>query len=281
MNIEGWKFYNHAAIPTTAPHEPVNMKPIENGNIWQIEGGTPLLARWTTDWDCGYETNWWYCIRDGKFSLEELSPSSRKHIRQALKHNSIVRTKIEDSLVDELYRVYSEATSHYELADNIQDKGSFVSGLIERRTTVDLFLAYDLDNELLAYMTVRPEDGWVEIETAKFGEKAHKAQSSNALYYTLLDYYLNKKKVQYVSSGSRSINHQTGTQEYKERVFGYRKAYCSLHVKYRPSVALLVKLAYPLRSFLNKFDKNTKMHQLNAVLKMEQFVRNGRRESCD
>ena len=274
MQIEGWKYYNHAAIPTTAPHEPVNIKPINNGSIWQMGGGgTPLLARWTTDWDCGFETNWWYCIRDGKFSLEELSPSSRKHIRQALKHNSVIRAKIEDSLYDDLYRVYSEATSHYELADNIQDKESFVSGLITREKYVDLFLAYNLENELLAYMTVRPEDGWVEIETAKFGDKALKAQSSNALYYTLLDYYLNEKKVQYVSSGSRSINHQTGTQEYKERVFGYRKAYCHLHIKYRPSVALLVKLVYPFRHVLQKHDSNTRIHQLNSVLKMEEMVR--------
>ena len=240
----------------------------------KLRGGTPLLARWTTDWDCGFETNWWYCIRDGKFSLEELSPSSRKHIRQALKHNSVIRAKIEEPLFDELYRLYSEATSHYELADNIQDKENFISGLIAREKFVDLFLAYNLENELLAYMTVRPEDGWVEIETAKFGDKALKAQSSNALYYTLLDYYLNEKKVRYVSSGSRSINHQTGTQEYKERVFGYRKAYCCLHVKYRPSVVLLVKLAFPLRSILIKFDKHTIIHQLNAVLKMEEIVRN-------
>ena len=273
MQIEGWKYYNHAAIPTTAPHEPVNIKPINNGSIWQMGGGTPLLARWTTDWDCGFETNWWYCIRDGKFSLEELSPSSRKHIRQALKHNSVIRAKIEDSLYDDLYRVYSEATSHYELADNIQEKESFVSGLITREKYFDLFLAYNLENELLAYMTVRPEDGWVEIETAKFGDKALKAQSSNALYYTLLDYYLNEKKVQYVSSGSRSINHQTGTQEYKERVFGYRKAYCHLHIKYRPSVALLVKLVYPFRHVLQKHDSNTRIHQLNSVLKMEEMVR--------
>ena len=131
-------------------------------------GGTALFARWHTDWDCGYETNWWYCIRDGKFSLEELSPSSRKHIRQAFKHNNIVRAKIEKPLFNELYRVYSEATSHYETADNIQDKETFIKGLENRKENLDLFLAYDEQNELLAYMIARPEKDWVEIETAKF-----------------------------------------------------------------------------------------------------------------
>ena len=36
MQIDGWKYYNYAAIPTTAPHEPVNMLPIEDGSIWKV-----------------------------------------------------------------------------------------------------------------------------------------------------------------------------------------------------------------------------------------------------
>lgn len=38
MEIDGWKYYNHAAIPTTAPHEKPNMEPIDNGYIWKIGG---------------------------------------------------------------------------------------------------------------------------------------------------------------------------------------------------------------------------------------------------
>ena len=38
MQIDGWKYYSHAAIPTTPPHEPVNLEPINNGNIWKWGG---------------------------------------------------------------------------------------------------------------------------------------------------------------------------------------------------------------------------------------------------
>lgn len=34
-----WKYYNHAAIPTTAPHETPDMAPIVDGSIWKIGGG--------------------------------------------------------------------------------------------------------------------------------------------------------------------------------------------------------------------------------------------------
>ncbi len=39
MTIDGWKYYNHAAIPTCAPHEMPNLKPVEDGSIWKIGGG--------------------------------------------------------------------------------------------------------------------------------------------------------------------------------------------------------------------------------------------------
>ncbi len=45
MQIEGWKYYNHAAIPTTAPHEPVNLEPIIDGNIWQMGGGYSIISQ--------------------------------------------------------------------------------------------------------------------------------------------------------------------------------------------------------------------------------------------
>jgi len=55
MKINGWKYYNHAAIPTTAPHEKVNTQPIKDKTIWKMDG-KPLFARWTENFDCGYET---------------------------------------------------------------------------------------------------------------------------------------------------------------------------------------------------------------------------------
>ncbi len=42
MKIDGWYYYNHAAIPTTAPHENPDISPIKDGNIWKIGGGVLL-----------------------------------------------------------------------------------------------------------------------------------------------------------------------------------------------------------------------------------------------
>lgn len=43
MEIKGWRYYNHAVIPTTAPNEKVNMEPLNDGSIWKIGGGLHFL----------------------------------------------------------------------------------------------------------------------------------------------------------------------------------------------------------------------------------------------
>lgn len=49
MQIEGWKYYNHAMLPTSEPHEIPDMRPIESGDIWNaggvllyLQGGQPI-----------------------------------------------------------------------------------------------------------------------------------------------------------------------------------------------------------------------------------------------
>lgn len=36
--IKDWKYYNHALIPKTAPHEMPDTSPLTNGSVWQIGG---------------------------------------------------------------------------------------------------------------------------------------------------------------------------------------------------------------------------------------------------
>lgn len=38
MNIEGWRYYNHAVLPSSAPNVEVNMEPLLNSTIWKIGG---------------------------------------------------------------------------------------------------------------------------------------------------------------------------------------------------------------------------------------------------
>ena len=39
MSINGWKYYNHAMIPTGSPDKEVDTSSIENGEIWRDSSG--------------------------------------------------------------------------------------------------------------------------------------------------------------------------------------------------------------------------------------------------
>lgn len=39
-----WRYYNHAAVPTTAPHEKVDLEPLIDGSVWKLRGGDSAIS---------------------------------------------------------------------------------------------------------------------------------------------------------------------------------------------------------------------------------------------
>lgn len=111
--MEGWHYYNHAMIPSVWPHENVDLRPIEDGSIWKVrDGGAPLLARWTSDWDCREETEFYWCIKDDGFDIAKLKAKLRYEINKGKKN---FETRIIDprEYVDEIYSVYLDSLKGY------------------------------------------------------------------------------------------------------------------------------------------------------------------------
>ena len=55
MKIDGWRYYNSAAVPTTPPNVDPCTEAVTSGEIWELDGN-PILARWTSCFDCKVET---------------------------------------------------------------------------------------------------------------------------------------------------------------------------------------------------------------------------------
>ncbi len=271
MDIQGWRYYNHAAVPTTSPHESPDILPIENGSIWKIDGGTPLLARWTEDFDCGYETNWWYIIRKAPFELESLDSKVRKHIRQALKK---VVVKIVDTacFAEELAAVFNAACGGYSnFTGRLATPEDFSS---EQEKSLECWGAFSIETgRLIGYMTCRRRSDCIETVTAKYDPEFLNLRASDAIHFTVFEHYLNFEKYRYVSSGARTINHITNAQEYKISTFGCTKAFCKLRLVYNPKYKWIVKVLYPFRKILLKFDRIGIIHSVNSILKMENICR--------
>lgn len=87
------------------------------------------------------------------------------------------------------------------------------------------------------------------------------------------------KNGKYICDGTRNISHETKFQDYLEKYFNFRKAYCKLNIKYRPVIKPIVKLLFVFRKTLKKLDNNSLVHNINGVLKMEEIIREQKKGS--
>lgn len=275
MQIDGWKYYNHAAVPTTAPHETPHMNPIEDGAIWNIDGGTPLLARWTSNFDCNIETHWWYVIKDGSFDINSLKAKRRYEITKGIKNFEV--TEIDPvTYAEELYAVQIAAFSAYPKKYRPSvNKESFISSVKQWNCYICVGVFYRETNELSGYALLsRESEEYVAFNVLKTKPECEKLGVNFALVNGILKiFHLFLENGGYICDGTRSINHESAFQDYLEKYFCFRKAYCQLHIKYNPKITCIIKLMYPFRKFLLKMDGIGIIHKLNAVLRMEEIVR--------
>ena len=54
------------------------------------------MARWTVDWDCGYETGWYYVIKDNVFDIDVLKAKRRYEIKKGCKNFTVRKIHPED-----------------------------------------------------------------------------------------------------------------------------------------------------------------------------------------
>ena len=271
MQIEGWKYYNHAAIPTTAPHEPVNMKPLEDGTIWKLDG-KPLLARWHTDWDCGYETNWWYIICDAPFDIENISKKSRKNIRKSLENCEVRKVDAKDC-IDDLWRVFQEATERYSNYEQTTTRDGFASMIMQAPDYWEIWCGYEKEtNRMIGFKICSVYDDWVDFTTSKYSTEYLKLRVSDALNYVVLEEYLNIRGKKYISNGTRSVVHETNVQDYYQEHFNFRKSYCKLRIRYGFPFNMIIGVLYPFRKSIEKYDKGI-THKICSLLSMEEIAR--------
>lgn len=267
-----WIYYNHALVPDVAPHEKIEIPKFDR-KFWNNSGKYPLLAQWITNFDCEEETSFWYIIKSDSYDITQLSKSARKHIRQALK-KCYVR-ECQDNEAEDLYLCYKLAYERYENADNFRSIESIKKEFLNRKeNNMFYYGAYELEtDQLIGFFACTQYKNYLEINMSKFNPQYMSLRPSDALHDYVLGLWLNKPEIKYVSSGSRCINHETNVQEYKINTFGFRKAYCRLHIKYRPSVYIVVKILYYFRHILRQVDGNKFIHKINTVLRMEELTR--------
>lgn len=187
MKIDGWKYYKHAALPSTPPHINPNLDPIVNRTIWRIDGGFTLFARWTTDWDCASETEWWYVIKDSPFDINSLKSKRRYEINKGLKNFYIKEINPIDYGA-ELFEVARLAYETYPISYRPNISYSSFSKEIEQWKFYKVYGAFSKENHsLCGYACLQKNDVYIDFCVMKAIPSLENKGLNAAMVYSILN----------------------------------------------------------------------------------------------
>ena len=270
-----WKKYNGALIPDQPPHIRIKVNPIDMNQ--EIKDQRAFFARWSSDFDCKQESDFWYIINDTHLDLKDYSVNTRSKIRRGFRDLTVKKINKQDVL-EYGYYVYVSAFKRYKTINKPMTNDQFINYVKSLDNSWEYWGVYTLeDNFLIAYSQNRVIFNQCNYSTIKFHADYLKKYPSYVLYYTMNKHYLQERKLLYVNEGTRSILHKTNVQSFLIEKFKFRRAYCKLHIQYHPLVKVIVFLLFPFRLLLIR-SNNKLLHKIGVVLIQEELHKSNNNE---
>ncbi len=274
-----WEYYNHALVPAVAPDVIPDTSWIKDRKKWRklAEGRYPLFVRWVTEFDCQEETQWWCIIKDTPFDIMSLKSNRRSLITRGLKRvdvKVIIPSDYAAQMANVLIKAWQSYDESYQEGDDRNQLIREFSQLTNENLGNSEYLGAFLKNTdtLIGYGIYNLFDDWIEYSVVKTDPEYLNTQVNAALVFYGLERYM-RPEIRYIMGGWRTMIHETNYQDYLLKNFGYRKAYCRLHIQYRTWVGIVVAILYPFRNLLGKISKKGLLYQLWCTLKQEEIHR--------
>lgn len=235
-------------------------------------GGATFFARWTSDFDCGYETGWWYEIKDTPLDLAGLKAKRRYEIRKGEK-NFRVEEIDPAGRMDDFLRVTTAAYSGWPEKYRPRVDAASLSALLDRSGGKRIWGGFDRDSgALCGYAVLIEHPEYAEFSVLRCDPACEARGINAAMVAAVITAYQDWLGPGfYICDGARAIRHETAFQDYLEKYFDFRKAYCRLHIRYRFPVGLAVRVLYPFRRWISA--GSGLGSQIAAVLRMEELAR--------
>lgn len=227
------------------------------------------MLRNVYDFDCTEETSFWHVIKDTFGGMEELSSKMRNQVRKSLKIYAI-RKVTADEILRVGYPIFVSAIENYRVKCAPVSYESFVNMIKNSSSnSYDFWCVFEKEtNKAVALSINVVHDDCCEYKTMKADPLF--LHNSTYPYYGLIyemnRFYLEEKKLKYVSDGARSITEHSNIQPFLVDKFKFRKAYCRLQIEYKWWLKLIVRCCYPFRKVIPNL-------QIVALLKMEAMRR--------
>ncbi|MBE5942914.1 MAG: hypothetical protein E7264_10310 [Lachnospiraceae bacterium] len=214
-------------------------------------------------------------IKDTPFDINTFKTKRRYEINKGNK-NFHVKEINPSEWADNIYEVATAAYATYPESfrpDISHDQ--FVSDVMNWNF-YKVYGAYSAEESICGYACLKKVGSYIVFCVMKADPKEERLGVNAAIICKILeDHNEFLMAGGYICDGARSIQHETAFQEYLEKYFGFRKAYCHLNIIYNPKYSNIIRIAYKFRKLLKKLDVVPVIRMANALLKMEEINRNG------
>ncbi len=285
ITVEGvdWYDYGGFMIPAYLPHCCPSITRELALEVLQ-KSGRPFVR-----WDSGFgkvrSSEWWYVLKRGPWAVEEIKDKKKRWMIRQGRKNFSVRILTFDEVVSKCPTVAQLATARYkgwseaETCEILEERVAVAKKILGVLEYIGCFCG----NELVSFSENYIQDNAVWLANIRHDPAFLEKYSSYGLMDGILEYCLNRRKLDYVLDGSRSVHHRTHFQEHLINVFGFTKEYALLNVVYRPGFAMGVKAAYVFRGVIWGLSSrwiNSTLDKVSGVLRQEYIRRACKSQKC-
>lgn len=197
--------------------------------VYGISGGYPVLARWTTDFDCGYETSWWHCIKDTPFNISALQSKKRYEVNKG-KKNFCVKVIEPEQYAEEILTIQEKAWEQYPKAYRPEFNRSLLRKKIKQWYRYRVFGAFGVEDKMLhSFALITEHDDYANFAVLKTDPVYERQAINAAIVAGICEYYSDRLNGGfYITDGERNTVHETNFQDYlsnisvlEERIVSY------------------------------------------------------------
>ena len=273
-----WFKYNGFLRPAYLPHEIPAISP----NI-ALEARRQL-GGWFARWDSGFgalsDAEWWYVIRTGPYSMDQLSGNTRSKVRRGSKRLAARPVSFEE-IRQQGFKVCESAVARYGNEVFMPNRQDFFNRLTAAEDYPDVceFFGVFRGDVLVGFSENHVQGNGVFWESIWYEPDALRDYSSYLLTHAMLEHYLNDRDFIYASDGSRALYHDTDVQAFFMDKFGFRKEFAHLDLDYSPVLGALVFLIFPFGrviEFLDNRIRSDTLARAGGLIRQEAIVRSCR-----
>ncbi len=273
--MEGWTKKNGVYLSQKPPHNELSLVDTDWNALWNADRSM-IAVQWTSNFDYSLALPWWYCILDRPFSVDMLNSKVRYEVRKGLKNFRVERIssfEYADKLARVAYTEWQNYDASYRPSRTQNDLIQIYKNhsMNENQEYWGCFL--NETDELIGFASCYIRCDYIDFMSMKIPSNYMKMGASYAVVSTISSHYMNsEQQYRYISDGHRNIVHKTNFQEFLVTKFGWKYAYASLHIKYRPWIKPIVELIYPFRNMF-KIAESGILNKVFVMLQLEEISR--------